>query len=134
MNRRNLLKRAAKWAFLSIFAYPFYSFVSYVRVRPPKEIKVTARPKGDEPVLEAGFALFETPKGPIAVSRQCTHLGCTINYMGRSKGFVCPCHQSHFSWDGRYISGPAKKDLPRFAVKKLAGDSGYVVELPRGLP
>ncbi|MDA8161717.1 MAG: ubiquinol-cytochrome c reductase iron-sulfur subunit [Desulfobacteraceae bacterium] len=134
MTRRDWIKKAGKWGLMSLFMYPLYAFIVNVRVRPPEEVRVSTIPKGNEPVIEPQFALFETAKGPIAVSRQCTHLGCTINYKGHEKGFLCPCHQSHFSWDGRYISGPAKKDLPRFAVKRLEGGKGYIVEIPRGLP
>ncbi len=44
-----------------------------------------------------------------AVSISCTHLGCTLNAEGDL--FVCPCHGSVFSPDGKVLKGPAAADL-----------------------
>jgi Rieske Fe-S protein len=84
-------------------------------------------------LLEPQFAFFETDQGPLAVSRSCTHLGCIINYREADREFLCPCHQSRFTWDGKYLSGPADKDLPKFHVKVLEEEEGYVVQIPRGI-
>ena len=44
-------------------------------------------------------------------SRKCPHLGCTVEFYQNKNEFICPCHGSHFSSEGKYTSGPAKRDL-----------------------
>jgi Rieske Fe-S protein len=133
MTRRDLLKKAGFWAFGLGLIYPVYAFVTKKRFRPPKEIRLRCKLKPGEFLLEPQFAFFETDQGPLAVSRSCTHLGCNVNYREADRKFLCPCHQSHFTWDGKYLSGPAKKDLPKFHVKVLEGEKGYIVQIPRGI-
>jgi len=55
--------------------------------------------------------------GVVAFSPICTHLGCAYDF-DESKGvFVCPCHTSSFSVDGKVLSGPAPRPLDRYLVK-----------------
>jgi nitrite reductase/ring-hydroxylating ferredoxin subunit len=49
--------------------------------------------------------------GFLAVSRQCTHLGCTVPWSDKEKKFVCPCHASVFDITGEVISPPAPRAL-----------------------
>ena len=49
--------------------------------------------------------------GFLAVSRQCTHLGCTVPWSDKEKKFVCPCHASAFDITGDVISPPAPRAL-----------------------
>ncbi|NDY43448.1 Rieske 2Fe-2S domain-containing protein [Dissulfurirhabdus thermomarina] len=132
MTRRDWLKRAAGWALGVLGLYPFAAFVTTDRVRPPRTVRIRKELKPGQYLLEPDFCLFETEAGPMAVSRRCPHLGCRITYHPVERGFICPCHQSRFTWDGRYVSGPAKKDLPRLGVRRLE-DGGYAVVIPRGL-
>ena len=53
----------------------------------------------------------------IAFAPQCTHLGCAYHWDDPKKQFLCPCHTSVFSIDGKVISGPAPAPLDRFNVK-----------------
>jgi len=53
----------------------------------------------------------------IAFAPQCTHLGCAYHWDDPKKQFLCPCHTSVFSIDGRVISGPAPRPLDRFEAK-----------------
>ena len=50
-----------------------------------------------------------------AISLTCTHQGCTVQFKEDGR-FYCPCHGSIFERDGRVISGPAQRNLPRFQV------------------
>lgn len=131
MNRRNWLKKAGGWILGIGLLAPFYSFIKAQRYHPPKIIRVRKKMSRGEHVVDEDFVLFITGDGPLAVSRHCTHLGCIITYHQEGRFFLCPCHQSRFTWNGKYISGPAKKDLKRFVVKDLK-DGGYAVEIPRG--
>lgn len=53
----------------------------------------------------------------IALAPQCTHLGCAYHWDEPKKQFLCPCHTSVFSIDGKVISGPAPRPLDRFNAK-----------------
>jgi len=53
----------------------------------------------------------------VAYSPQCTHLGCAYHWDQRKTQFVCPCHNSVFSIDGKVQDGPALRPLDRFQVK-----------------
>jgi menaquinol-cytochrome c reductase iron-sulfur subunit len=53
----------------------------------------------------------------IAFAPQCTHLGCAYHWDDPKKEFLCPCHTSVFSIDGKVISGPAPRPLDRFEAK-----------------
>jgi menaquinol-cytochrome c reductase iron-sulfur subunit len=52
-----------------------------------------------------------------AFAPQCTHLGCAYHWDNPSHTFVCPCHTSAFSIDGKVLSGPAPRPLDRYEVK-----------------
>ena len=53
----------------------------------------------------------------VAYGPQCTHLGCAYHWDGGKNEFVCPCHNSVFSIDGRVLGGPAPRPLDRYQTK-----------------
>jgi len=53
----------------------------------------------------------------IAFAPQCTHLGCAYHWDEGNHNFLCPCHTSTFSIDGKVLAGPAPRPLDRYAVK-----------------
>jgi menaquinol-cytochrome c reductase iron-sulfur subunit len=53
----------------------------------------------------------------IAFAPQCTHLGCAYRWDDRDGSFICPCHNSRFSKDGKVLSGPAPRPLDRYAIR-----------------
>lgn len=63
----------------------------------------------------------------IAYAPQCTHLGCAYHYDEKKGEFLCPCHTSNFSIEGKVLTGPAPRPLDRYTVrvegsKILVGD------------
>ena len=48
---------------------------------------------------------------------QCTHLGCAYHWEEPRNQFVCPCHESRFSIDGKVLGGPAARPLDRYPVR-----------------
>ena len=54
--------------------------------------------------------------GFLALSRRCTHLGCTVPWDPEKKQFACPCHASVFDIRGEVLQSPAPRALDRFAV------------------
>lgn len=49
--------------------------------------------------------------GFLALSRRCTHLGCTLPWDDEKQQFICPCHASAFDMAGNVISPPAPRSL-----------------------
>jgi len=52
-----------------------------------------------------------------AFGPQCTHLGCAYHWEQDKKHFLCPCHTSVFSIDGKVTAGPAPRPLDRYESK-----------------
>ena len=53
----------------------------------------------------------------IAYNPACTHLGCAYHWDSSQKHFICPCHASVFSLDGKVLAGPAPRPLDRYVAK-----------------
>ena len=51
----------------------------------------------------------------VVFSRQCTDLGCPLEYERGSGCFLCPCHGGIFGPDGQRLAGPPKSPLHRYA-------------------
>ncbi|MCU0595469.1 MAG: Rieske 2Fe-2S domain-containing protein [Desulfobacterota bacterium] len=49
--------------------------------------------------------------GFLALSRKCTHLGCTVPWSSKDMKFVCPCHASVYDIRGEVVSAPAPRPL-----------------------
>jgi isorenieratene synthase len=63
-----------------------------------------------------------------ALSLTCTHQGCTV-HPNENGEFHCPCHGAVYDRHGKVISGPAKRDLPRFKVMGQADDRVRLVSI-----
>ena len=122
--RRRFLSRL--WIGLGFFALIEFTVLVIAYLRPGK----TGEKSGESgAIIEAGhverFALnsvtaFVRGKfylcrmkdgGFLAVSRKCTHLGCTVPWLDKEKRFACPCHGSAFDITGEVISPPASRAL-----------------------
>jgi cytochrome b6-f complex iron-sulfur subunit len=55
--------------------------------------------------------------GFLALSRACTHLGCTVPWIAAENRFVCPCHASAYDLGGDVLSPPAPRALDLYAVR-----------------
>jgi cytochrome b6-f complex iron-sulfur subunit len=90
---------------------------------------VTAFPRGH-------FYLTRLEDGGfLAISRRCTHLGCTVPWVEAEKKFLCPCHSSAFDNRGEIVRSPAPRALDIFQVKIENGvvsvDTGRVIQRGR---
>jgi cytochrome b6-f complex iron-sulfur subunit len=127
--RRSFLQKL--WIGLGIVALAEFFGVGIAFLRPRKP----AARKGDfGSIIEAGpvekfapdsvtafirgqFYLSRLEDGGfIALSRRCTHLGCTVPWDADKKKFLCPCHSSAFDIRGDIISPPASRALDIYPV------------------
>ncbi len=78
------------------------------------------------------FWLVHVNEGIGAIYTICTHLGCIYAWNEASRIFACPCHGSQFQLNGKWIAGPAPRDLDRFAFEVLDASGNVIAESPRG--
>ena len=53
----------------------------------------------------------------VALSKICTHEGCTVTYSHTDSEVPCACHGSKFSTTGSVTNGPATSNLKKYTVK-----------------
>lgn len=59
----------------------------------------------------------------VAVSRTCTHQGCTVLLPAASGATLdCPCHGSRFRTTGAVVNGPAQRPLEDFPARIEGGE------------
>jgi cytochrome b6-f complex iron-sulfur subunit len=132
MQRRRFLNLMASLlgaTALGAFTYPLVRFL--LPVESATRFKSLKVPESEVPL--GGFKdlmIGTTPsiivhtkeKGFVAFSRVCTHLGCLVKYYPEKQLFICPCHAGTFDLDGKVVSGPPPKPLPKFAVKVVGNN------------
>ena len=75
--------------------------------------------------------VVKTPAGGVtAFGPHCTHLGCAHHWDEAKNQFVCPCHNSLFSIEGKVLDGPAPRPLDRYETK-MDGDKLLLGDLRR---
>jgi cytochrome b6-f complex iron-sulfur subunit len=128
-SRRSFLTKL--WIFLGFVALAEFIAVAVAFLRPGKS---KASPDSDDTVIIGGavdkflpnsvtafvrgrFYLARLEDGGfLALSRKCTHLGCTLPWMEKENKFMCPCHASAFNITGNVISAPAPRPLDIYPV------------------
>jgi Rieske Fe-S protein len=68
--------------------------------------------------------LFKTKDEKVyALSRICTHEGCSVEFDLAQNKLICPCHGATYEApDGNVISGPTQRNLKKINVK-VDGDN-----------
>jgi Rieske Fe-S protein len=69
----------------------------------------------------------------VAFGPQCTHLACAYHWEMEVGRFVCPCHGSNFSLEGKVLAGPAPRPLDRY-LTKLVNNRLQIGELKQSNP
>ena len=114
---------------------------AYLLIRPKSQKQSDFVPAADLPTLTVGkpeevvfrrtrvdgwrvlnekstaWVLRKDDQNVIAYAPQCTHLGCAYHWDEKENNFLCPCHTSTFSIDGKVLSGPAPRPLDRYVTK-----------------
>jgi Rieske Fe-S protein len=66
------------------------------------------------PVINMGFVVF---------SSVCPHLGCRVNWFSDKKEFICPCHGSKYTFEGKKTYGPAPRGLDPLPLREKDGNA-----------
>ena len=128
-SRRSFLTKL--WFALGFIDLAEFIAVAFAFLRPGKP---EARRKQADDVVTAGAVDAFAPEsvtafvrgrfylsrmadgGFLALSRKCTHLGCTVPWVAKEKKFACPCHASAFDITGNVTSSPAPRALDIYAI------------------
>lgn len=117
--RRKIIKNFVKALPLiggGAFLYPLYKYANFQEVE--QFSLVIPLEKLSKPLTKHSKALIKKDGDKIQVfDARCTHMGCILNIDEKSNKFVCPCHDSEFSLDGKRLKGPAKRDLDILSFK-----------------
>jgi len=66
----------------------------------------------------------------LAVDAKCTHEGCTVQYLPGESQIWCACHNARFDLDGRVLSGPPPRPLPKYGAERQ-DDGGVLIVAER---
>jgi len=75
-----------------------------------------------------GFLLVRYHGEFLALSHQCPHNKCRVDYVPDRQTILCPCHGSRFDLTGEVLRGPARYPLQRYPVE--VKDQRVKVQLP----
>jgi arsenite oxidase small subunit len=96
--------------------------VADAREVPDGGVVTFAYPEAHDPCI-----LLRRGERFTAFSQKCTHLSCAVVHDAARGVLTCPCHDGAFSLkDGRVLSGPPQRPLPRILVERR-GDRLYAV-------
>ncbi|QER41398.1 Rieske (2Fe-2S) protein [Thermodesulfobacterium sp. TA1] len=114
-NRRSVL-RLFSLGVLGFLTYGVFKNLTTLSSPPPKKVWISFEEieKAKGILFKDSFIILKTEGEVRVFSRRCPHLGCLLNYSSEESLIVCPCHQSKFNLKGKFLSGPAKKDLQTY--------------------
>jgi len=88
------------------------------RLSRQKSYKPSELEKGEGRVVNVDgkkVAAYKDENGKVyALSSDCVHLGCQVNWNNAEKTWDCPCHGSRYTYDGEVLHGPALGNLKRY--------------------
>jgi cytochrome b6-f complex iron-sulfur subunit len=78
----------------------------------------------------ATFGGYLTRHGGVlrALAITCPHLGCSYGFDSGLGHFLCPCHGSQFTLDGKILHGPATSPLSHLTWEQGAAPDEILVE------
>jgi cytochrome b6-f complex iron-sulfur subunit len=97
---------------------------NYVSVGSVSKLKKEGKILDEESSVGAILIMYDSQKNIIAIDPTCTHSGCIVNWKKDKNAFVCPCHDSKFTLQGKVIKSqaPARFPLKTYQVE-IDGDS-----------
>ncbi len=132
--RRSFLKWLISVTGVAWVASAIYPVIRYLSPLPtragagpvevPKDKLAAVQGKQAYAVLRAAgtrILVLRDPSGKLhALSAVCTHEGCTVQYRPGEEIIWCACHNGKYTIDGKVISGPPPRPLPRFQIVRDA--------------
>ena len=88
------------------------SWVKYPR-EPVGSVWLIRQPAGSDPPV-------------LALQSECPHLGCAINLKADGTGFLCPCHTSAYTLEGRPTNQVPPRPMDRLEVEVTSGEEPEV--------
>jgi menaquinol-cytochrome c reductase iron-sulfur subunit len=146
MGRRGFIKRLLAmlsapiavflgWPFLSSLIRPVYRVpeAKFVKVGgldslplgKPKAIIFEMLPRASyihSKDVHTVWAIKHSDSKVTVFSPICTHLGCHFHWFQEAEKFICPCHGSVYSIDGKVLAGPAPRSLDTLPTRIENGD------------
>lgn len=98
--------------------------VNQLKIKQPEEVVFRRkRVDGWRTVNEktTAWVVKMDPQKVVVFAPNCTHLGCAYHWDQQQNNFICPCHTSAFSVDGKVLSGPAPRPLDRYVSRIESG-------------
>jgi hypothetical protein len=89
-------------------------------------LEIVRAPSGDYTIF---FARSTDPDTGALTPRQ-----CVVEWNDPSQQFQDPCGGSRWSRDGKYLAGPAPRDLDRFPTQIAGGQLQLQLDLIMGAP
>jgi thiosulfate dehydrogenase (quinone) large subunit len=98
------------------------------KVGPARDVPVGGAAQFSDPSTGDPSLVVQPQSGSfIAFDAVCPHAGCTVQYDGNSKLFICPCHGSEFNGStGAVELGPAQTGLKRLTIAEGSDGQLYV--------
>lgn len=134
ISRRDFINRLGWGVLLSTVSGAAVASVRFlspnVLYEPPKEYKIgypKDYPEGVHFIPARRVFIFREDDRFRAISAICTHLGCTVRWVGQDMEWKCPCHGSVFNDKGGVIRGPAARPLSWYGVS-IAADGQLLVD------
>jgi Rieske Fe-S protein len=134
MKRREFLNWITGFVGATLGAFVAYPILRYLV--PPKTPEAATRrvvaAKKDE-VAPGSFKIFPFGGRPgilirsadgsyRALSAECTHLACTVQFKKDEGKIWCACHDGRYDLEGRNISGPPPRPLERYDVHVIGDE------------
>ena len=79
-----------------------------------------------QPATSDVWVIKHSDSNVTVFSTICPHLGCSYDFQPESRQFLCPCHSSAFSLDGKVLSGPSPRSLDTLP-QKIANGKLYLL-------
>ena len=140
--RRRFLDGLFATAVLGTIAAVVYPIVRYLKPLPASGVAGPTRLTRAEteklersnfvivPAAGKRILVLRDPEGKLhALDARCTHEGCTVQYVPAEAGIWCACHNARFDLEGRVLSGPPPRPLPKYAVHADA-EGGILITEP----
>lgn len=126
ITRRDFIKKSAIGVVAGGAILGTFNIEAFAKAPAAKALKITAdditvklsenaslsKAGGTLKVNDEIMLIRKTDTEFLAVKTVCTHKGCDVELEGDK--FVCPCHGSEYTIDGKVTTGPAKNDLKVF--------------------